>query len=66
MTMTSPAEFYCVTKNHIVVLICDQKSVTLAFLWEKLSQRQLYKNLTGETTFLKSGLGSSSIIWEWH
>ena len=41
---------------------CDQSLVTLAFLWEKLSQPQFYKDLTRKTAFLRGGLGSSSII----
>ena len=26
---------------------------------------QFYKNLTRKTTFLRGGLGSTSIIWDW-
>ena len=38
---------------QIVLQICslDQSLVTLAFLWEKLSQPQVYKDLTRKTTF---------------
>ena len=36
---------------------CDQSLVTLAFLWEKLSQPQFYKDLTRKTAFF---LG-----WSW-
>ena len=46
--------------------LCDQNLVTVAFLLEKLSQPQLYKNLTRKTAFLRGGLCSSSIIWDWH
>ena len=35
-------------------------------IWEKLSQPQFYKDLTTKTAFLRGGLGSSSIIWDWH
>ena len=51
---------------------CDQSLATVAFVWEKLSQPQFYKDLTRETAFLGGGggggggLGSSSIIWGWH
>ena len=31
---------------------CDQGLVTVAFLWEKLSQLQFYKDLTWKTAFL--------------
>ena len=40
--------------------------VTLAFLWEKLSQPQCYKGLTRKTAFLRGGLGSRLItlnVW---
>ena len=30
---------------------CDESLLTLAFLWEKLSQPEFYKDLTRETTF---------------
>ena len=32
---------------------CDQGLVTIAFLWEKLSQHQFYKDLTRKKTFFK-------------
>ena len=32
---------------------CDQSLVTLAFLWEKLSQPQIYKDLTRKNYFFK-------------
>ena len=35
----------------------DQSLVTLAFLWEKLSQPQFYKDLTRKTTFFEG--------WSW-
>ena len=36
---------------------CDQSLVTVAFLWEKLSQPQFYKDLTRKTAFFKG--------WSW-
>ena len=36
---------------------CDQSLVTVAFLWEKLSQPQLYKDLTKKTAFFEG--------WSW-
>ena len=45
---------------------CGQSLVTLAFLWEKLSQPQFDKDLTRKTAFFEDGRGSSSIIWDWH
>ena len=41
---------------------CDQSLVTQAFLLEKLPQSQFYKDLTKK----RGGLGSSSIIPDWH
>ena len=32
--------------NYIVDVFCDQSSLTIAFLWEKLSRSQFYKDLT--------------------
>ena len=40
---------------------CDQGLVTVEFLWEKLSEPQIYKDLkdlTRKTPFLRVGLGS--------
>ena len=36
---------------------CDQSLVTVAFLWEKLSQPQFYKDLTRKTAFSEG--------WSW-
>ena len=36
---------------------CDQSLVTVAFLWEKLSQPQFYKDLTRKTAFFEG--------WSW-
>ena len=52
--------------NQIAHVVMWPSLVTLAFLWEKLPQPQLYKDLTIKTTFLRSGLGSSSMIWDWN
>ena len=43
---------------------CDQILVTLAFLFEKLSQPQFYEDLTKKPIFLRGGVGSSSTIWD--
>ena len=37
--------------------LCDQSLLTVAFLWEKLSQTQFYKDLTGKTAFFEG--------WSW-
>ena len=37
--------------------LCDQSLVTVAFLWEKLSQPQFYKDLTRKTAFFEG--------WSW-
>ena len=55
--------------NYIVDVFmcsCDQSLVTVAFLSEKLSKPQFYKDLTTKTVFLRGGLGSSLIICDWH
>ena len=51
----------------------DSNYIVDVFMWlkfgklsEKLSQPQFYKDLTRKTTFLRGGLGSSSIILDWH
>ena len=38
--------------NYIVDASCDQSLVTVAFLWEELSQPQFYKGLTRKIAFL--------------
>ena len=35
------------------MLLCDQGLVTLAFLWEKLSYPQFYKDLTKKINFMR-------------
>ena len=47
---------------HVIQIIlqmwsCKQSLVTLAFLWEKFSQPQFYKDLTTETLFFEG--------WSW-
>ena len=64
--MRSPTEFYHVIQIILLMCPCDQRLVTLAFLWEKLSQPQFYKDLDRRNSFFGGGLGSSSIIWDWH
>ena len=49
--MTSPTKFYQVIQIILYMCSCDQSLVTLAFLWEKLSQPQFYKDLTRKTAF---------------
>ena len=53
---------------HLIQIIfwmcsCDQSLVTLAFLWEKLSQPQFYKDLT---RFSEGWSWFKFKIWEWH
>ena len=52
--------------NYIVDVFMWPNLVTLVFLCKKLSQSQFYKDLIRKPHFLRSGLGSSSIIWDWH
>ena len=51
--------------SNYIVCSSGQSLVTVAFLWEKLSQPQLYKDLTRKTAFLRGGHGSSSVIRDW-
>ena len=44
----------------------DESLVTLAFLREKLSKPQFYKDLTTKIAFFEGGLDSSLTIWDWH
>ena len=56
--MTSPAKFYNVIKIILLHMrSCDQRLITLAFLWEKLSSPQFYKDLTNKTPFFEG--------WSW-
>ena len=55
--MTSPTKCYHVIQIILLICSCDQSLVTAAFLWEKLSQPQFYKDLTRKTTFFEG--------WSW-
>ena len=55
--MTSPTKFCHMTQIILWMWSCDQSLVTLAFLWEKLSQPQFYKDLTRKTAFFEG--------WSW-
>ena len=54
--MTSPTKFH-----HVIEILymcsCDQSLVTVAFLREKLSQSEFYKDLPRKTTFFEE--------WSW-
>ena len=50
-------KFYHVIQVILQMRSCDQSLVTLAFLWEKLSQPQFYKDLTRKTKFFEG--------WSW-
>ena len=55
--ITSPGKFYHVIQIILQMCSCDQSLVTVAFLWETLSQPQSYKDLTRKTAFFE-GLSS--------
>ena len=55
--MTSPAKFYHVIQMILQMCSSDQSLVTVAFLWEKLSQPRFYKDLSKKTAFFKG--------WSW-
>ena len=55
--MTSPTKFYHVIQFILYMCSCDQILLTVAFLWDKLSQPQFYKDLTRKTTFFDG--------WSW-
>ena len=57
LPMTSPAKFCHAIQIILYMCSCDQSLVTLAFLWKKLSQPQLYKDLTRRTAFFEE--------WSW-
>ena len=52
--------------NYIVDVFMWPKFGNYSILWGKLSQPQFYKDLTRKPAFLRGGLGSSSIIRDWH
>ena len=64
--MTSLRTLYHVSQIILHMWSCDQILATPAYLWEKLSKRQFYKNLTEKSNFLTRALGSGLIIWGWH
>ena len=51
--MTSSARFYHVIQIILEMCLCDQSLITVAFLWEKLSQPQLYMDLTRKPLFFE-------------
>ena len=55
--MASPGKFFHVAEIILQKWSCDQSLVTLAFLSQKLSQPQFYKDLTREITFFEG--------WSW-
>ena len=55
--MTSPTKFYHVIQIILQMCSYDQILITLAFLREKLSQLQFYKDLTRKIAFFKG--------WSW-
>ena len=57
LLMTSPTKFYHVIQIIMYICSCEQSLVTLAFLWEKLSQPQFYKDLTKKIAFFEG--------WSW-
>ena len=54
--MTSPTKFYHVAQIILYMWSWNQSLVTAAFISEKLSEPQFYKDLTRKTTFLRGGL----------
>ena len=55
--MTSLTKFYHMLQIILQMRSCDQSFVTLAFLWEKLSWPQFYKDLTRKKAFFEG--------WSW-
>ena len=55
--MTSTIKFCHMTQIILWMWSCDQSLVTLAFVYEKLSQPQFYKDLTRKTAFFEG--------WPW-
>ena len=66
LSMTSATKFYHVIQIILWMCSCDQSLVTVAFLWEKLSQPKFYNDLTRKTALFEEWSGSSSIILDWH
>ena len=61
MSMTSPTKFYYVIQV-IADVACDQCFVTVAFLWDKLSQPQFYKDFSRKTKFLETSYAVNMIL----
>ena len=57
LSMMSPTKFYDMIQIILWMCSFDQSLVTLAFLWEKLSKPQFYKDLTRKTVFFEG--------WSW-
>ena len=55
--MTSPTKFYHVAQIILYMWSWNQSLVTAAFISEKLSEPQFYKDLTRKTTFFEG--------WSW-
>ena len=53
LSMTSPTKIYHVIQIILPMCSCDQSLITVAFLWEKLSQPQFYKDFTKKTAFFE-------------
>ena len=66
MSMTSPTEFCHMTQIILWMWSCDQRLVTSISIREVIITSILFKDLTRKTAFLRSGLGLSSITWDWH
>ena len=64
--MTSPTEFCHMTQIILWMWSCDQRLVTSISIREVIITSILFKDLTRKTAFLRSGLGLSSITWDWH
>ena len=58
LSMMSSKKFCLVVQIIMYMCSCEISLVTVAFLWQKLSQPQFYEDLTRTTTFLRGGGGS--------
>ena len=66
LSMTSPTQFSWHDSDYIVDVFMWPKFGNSSISMREVITTSLYKDLTGKTAFLKSGLGSSSIITDWH
>ena len=57
LSMTYPTQLFRVTNVILWKWSCGQNLLTLAFVWETLSQLQSYKDLTKKATFFEG--------WSW-